>query len=178
MTLKRIETAFLRGGREAGTDGRLSTKTMKDAALPLASDETHFRTYSNIYWEHAAAMGSRSSNNSKLQASVGSDPDILMREMARCIDPKATARVQAVLQFDFPDRQRHYRLTVNRGKCELQCAPTSHPDLRVTCTTDIWVALFMRQLNVVAALRQGVISLEGEKGLFTRLDRYFPPPAF
>ena len=177
IVLKRIEAAFLRAGREAGTDGRLSPKTMNDAALPLARDETHFRTYSNIFWEHAAATGSRSSNSSKLLAKVGSDPDILMREMARGIDPKATARVQAVLQFDFPDRQRHYRLTVNRGSCELRCEPTPHPDLRVTCTTDIWVALFTRQLNVVAALRQGVISLEGEKGLFTRLDRYFPPPS-
>jgi hypothetical protein len=35
----------------------------------------------------------------------------------------------------------------------------------------------MRQLNVAAALRQGMIALEGDKRLFTRLDRYFPPPS-
>jgi multimeric flavodoxin WrbA/putative sterol carrier protein len=177
MTLKRVESAFLKAGREAGTNGKLSARTMADAELLLAPDEKYFRAYSNIYWEHASAMDAANINSPKLQKQVGSDPDILMREMARCIDPKTTARLRAVLQFDFPDRQRHYRFTVDKGRCELKFEPTAQPDLRVTCTTDIWVALFMRQLNVAAALRQGVIRLEGDKSLFTRLDRYFPPPA-
>jgi putative sterol carrier protein len=150
---------------------------MADAELPLSPDEEHFHTYSNIYWEHAAAMDAASTNNAQLQKRVGSDPDILMREMARSINPKATAHLHAVLQFDFPDCRRHYRFTVEQGRCELKFEPTAKPDLRVTCTTDIWVALFMRQLNVAAALRQGLIALEGDKNLFTRLDRYFPPPA-
>ena len=176
MTLKRVESAFLKAGHEAGTTGRLSAKTMADAELSLSPDEDYFHTYSNIYWEHAAAMDATSTNGAKLQRQVGSDPDILMREMARSINPRSTARLRAVLQFDFPDRQRHYRFTVNQGACELKFEPTAKPDLRVTCTTDIWVALFMRQLNVAAALRQGVIALEGDKSLFAKLDRYFPPP--
>jgi putative sterol carrier protein len=150
---------------------------MADAELLLAPDENYFRTYSNIYWQHAAAMDSINPTSTKLQQQVGTDPDILMREMARCLDPQASARLRAVLQFDFPDRQRHYRFTVDKGRCELQFEPTEKPDLRVICTSDIWVALFMRQLNVAAALRQGAITLEGDKSLFTRLDRYFPPPS-
>ena len=175
LTLKRVESAFLKAGREAGTTGKLSAKTMADAELLLSPDDKYFRTYSNIYWEHAVAMDATNTNNAELQKQVGSDPDILMREMARSMDPKATARLRAVLQFDFPDCQRHYRFTVDKGHCELKFEPTSRPDLRVTCTRDIWAALFMRQLNVAAALRQGVIALEGDKSLFTRLDRYFPP---
>jgi multimeric flavodoxin WrbA/putative sterol carrier protein len=177
MTLKRIESAFVKAGREAGTTGRLAAKTMADAELPLSPDEEYFRTYSNIYWQHAEAMDATNINSAKLQQRVNSDPDILMREMARSIDPKATARLRAVLQFDFPDGRRHYRLAVDKGVCELKFEPTAKPDLRVTCTTEIWVALFMRQLNVAAALRQGVIALEGDKSLFTKLERYFPPPS-
>jgi len=176
VTLKRVESAFYKAGREAGTTGKISARIMADAELPLSPDENYFRTYANIYWEHAAAMQSKSTNNAKLQQEVGSDPDILMREMARSLDPQATARLRAVLQFDFPDHQRHYRFTVDKGRCELEFEPTEKPDLRVTCNSDIWVALFMRQLNVPAALRQGVIKLEGDKGIFTKLDRYFPPP--
>jgi multimeric flavodoxin WrbA/putative sterol carrier protein len=177
MTLKRVESAFVRAGREAGTTGRLSAKSVEDAALPLSPDGTYFRTYSNIFWEHASAMGARSGIAPSLLSRVGSDPDILMREMARSVDPRATARLRAVFQFDFPDRERHYRLTVDHGTCEMKSEPTNKPDLRVTCTTDIWVALFMRQLDVGAALRQRVITLEGDKSLFTRLGRYFPPPS-
>ena len=177
ITLKRVEAAFLKAGRETGTTGQLSPRTMAEAALPLSPDEKYFCTYANIFWENAVAMDATNTNSAKLQKQVGSDPDILMREMARCINPKATARLRAVLQFDFPDCQRHYRFTVDKGRCELKFEPTSNPDLRVTCTRDIWVALFMRQLNVPAALRQGVIAIEGDKSLFTRLDRYFPPPS-
>jgi putative sterol carrier protein len=177
LTLKRVESAFLKAGHEAGTTGKLSAKTTADAELPLSPDDDYFHTYSNIYWKHAVAMDATNTNSVQLQKQVGSDPDILMREMARSMDRKATARLRAVLQFDFPDCQRHYRFTVDKGHCELKFEPTSRPDLRVTCTTDIWAALFMRQLNVPAALRQGVIALEGDRGLFTRLYRYFPPPS-
>ncbi len=177
MTLKRVESAFFKAGCEAGTTGMLSAKTMADAELLLSPDETCFRTYSNIYWQHAAAMDAANTNSAKLQQRVGADPDILLHEMARSIDPKTTARLRAVLQFDFPDRQRHYRISVDKGRCDLKFEPTEKPDLRVSCNTDIWVSLFMRQLNVAAALRQGVIKLEGDKSIFAKLDRYFPPPA-
>jgi len=176
-TLKRIETAFFRGGREAGTTGRLSARTVADAGLALAADDDHFRTYCDIYWNHAAAMGALSTNTRLLHTRVGSDADILMREMARCLDPRATARLRAVLQFDFPDQQRHYRVTVDRGHCEIKPEPTPHPDLRVTCNMDVWVAIFTRQLRVTDAVRERRIVLEGDKSLFSKLDRYFPPPS-
>lgn len=177
MTLKRVESAFVRAGHEAATTGFLSARTMADAELPLSPDENYFKTYSNIYWEHATALDTANSNSTQLQHQVGNDPDILMREMARSIDPKATGRLRAVLQFDFPDRQKHYRLTIDRGRCDLAFEPTGAPDLRVTCRLEMWIALFTRQLNVAAALRQGVIRIDGDKTLFTRLDRYFPPPS-
>ena len=176
-TVKRVETAFFKAGREAGTTGRIAPKTMEEAGLPLSADETHFCTYSNIYWEHAVATGAQTTNLDTLHERVGGDPDILMREMARALDPKTTARLRAVLQFDFPDQQRHYQLTVNHGQCEMKPVPTERPDLRVTCNTDVWVALFTRQLNVTDAIRQRQIVLEGDKNLFTKLDRYFPPPS-
>ena len=176
-TLKLVDAAFFKAGREAGNTGRLAVKTMEEAGLPLAASESHFRMYSNIYWEHARALGAHSTNLNALHERVGADPDILMREMARTCNPQATARLRAVLQFDFPDQDRHYRLTVNHGRCELQPVTTEQPDLRVTCATDVWVALFTRQLNVIDALRQRKIVLAGDKNLFTKLDRYFPPPA-
>ena len=39
-----------------------------------------------------------------------------------------------------------------------------------------WAKVFMRQINMRDALVSGEIKLEGDKTLFTRLDRYFPPP--
>ncbi len=42
MTLKRVESAFLKAGHEAGTTGRLSAKTMADAELLLVAGRKLF----------------------------------------------------------------------------------------------------------------------------------------
>ena len=70
--------------------------TVAAAASPLAADRQRFRTYSNIYWERAGEMGLAALAPSEVQKRVGRDVRILMREMVRCLDAKATARTRAV----------------------------------------------------------------------------------
>ena len=176
-TLKRIETAFVQAGKEAGTTGRLSATTMAEASLPLSPSAEHFRTYSNLYWVQAMTMGADGQVPALVQARVGSDVRILMREMARYLDPRAAARLRAVLQFDFPDEKLNFRLTINRGQCALEETVTERPDLRVSCQAGVWAQIFMRQLDVREALKDRRLKLEGDKSLFTRLDRLFPPPS-
>ena len=62
------------------------------------------------------------------------------------------------------------------GKCSVSLESGENCDLRVTVDSLIWAQVFMREINVRDALTQRKIALEGDKGLFTRLDRYFPPP--
>jgi putative NADPH-quinone reductase/putative sterol carrier protein len=176
-TLKRIETAFLQAGREAGTAGRLAAETMSAAALPLAADAEHFRAYSNIYWAQAGQMGEAGQIPANVQASVSSDVRILLREMVRSLDPQAAARTKAVLQFDFPDRELHFRVTVDRGQANFEETTTNQPDLRVRCSAAVWSQVFMRQIDVRQALLERQLVLEGDKSLFARLDRLFPPPS-
>ena len=176
-TLKRIENAFIQAGREAGSTGRLSPETMKTAALPLAPDLEHIRAYSNIYWAQARRMGEQGQVPANVQSCVSSDVRILIREMVRSFNPRAAARLRAVLQFDFPDAQLHFQLTIDRGQCALEETTTEHPDLRVICQAGIWAQIFMRQLDVREALKDRRLTLEGDKSLFTRLDRLFPPPS-
>ena len=176
-TLKRIETAFIQAGREAGTTGRLSPETMSAAALPLAVDSEHFCTYSNLYWANAMQMGAQGQVPANVQARVSTEVRILIREMVLSFDPAAAARVKAVLQFDFPDQQQYFRVTVDRGQVRLEETTTAQPDLRVRCDAGLWAQLFMRQLDVRRALLERRLVLEGDKSLFARLDRLFPPPS-
>jgi alkyl sulfatase BDS1-like metallo-beta-lactamase superfamily hydrolase len=111
-----------------------------------------------------------------LQQRVTGDVRILMREMARSCDPADTAKLRAVFQFDFPDKNYFYRLSVDRGVCTLTEEKTENPDLRVRCSSETWALVFMRHINVRDALVNHLIELEGDKSLFSRLDRYFPPP--
>jgi multimeric flavodoxin WrbA/putative sterol carrier protein len=175
-TVKLIEAAFIKAGYELVTEGCISNKLAQQAAQPLAPDMAYFQHYSTIYWEHAVAMGKNASDLSALQNRVTTDVRILMYEMARSIDPAATARLKAVFQFDFPDKSLHFRLAVEKGASSLTEEKTVSPDLRVTCASDVWAKVFTRQINVRDAVRCRQILVEGDKSLFTRLDRYFPPP--
>jgi putative NADPH-quinone reductase len=176
-TLKRVETAFIQAGREAGTTGRLSAETMTAASLPLAADLEHFCAYSNLYWAQAVQMGEPGQVPANVQARVSADVRILIHEMARSLDPRAAARTRAVLQFDFPDQRLQFRLTVDHGRARVEETATAQPDLRVRCEAGVWARVFLRQLNVRQALLDRQLVLEGDKSLFARLDRLFPPPS-
>jgi multimeric flavodoxin WrbA/putative sterol carrier protein len=179
MTIKTIEAAFVRAGYELATDGRILQDTEQKAATPLSSDIPYFKKYSNIYWEHAVALGEKSWDLDLLCSNVTSDVRILMQEMARSIDPVASAKLKATFQFEFPDKNLCFTLAVDHGACNFiessneNCAC----DLKVTCSSDVWAKVFMRQINVRDALVNKQIVLAGDKFLFSRLDRYFPPPA-
>ena len=176
-TLKMIEAAFVQAGREAGLTGQLADETVKAAALPLAVDLRHFRDYSNFYWSHACEVGGQKLAFSDIQKRVADDVRILMREMVRCLDAKATARVKAVLQFEFPDRELAYHVRIDCGKCELKEGRTVKPDLLVRCTSDVWAGIFTRQVDLREVLKNRRLVLQGDKTLFSRLDRFFPPPS-
>jgi len=175
-TLKKVEVAFIQAGREAGTTGRLSAETIQTASLPLAADLQYYRDYSNIFWEHAREMGKEAQNFSEIQKRVGGDVRILVREMVRCMDSQATAHVKTVLQFEFPDLKLAYHIRIDCGKCELKKGLAAKHDLLVRCTTDTWANVFMRQMTVRDALKNRQLVLQGDKSLFSRLDRFFPPP--
>jgi alkyl sulfatase BDS1-like metallo-beta-lactamase superfamily hydrolase len=136
----------------------------------------HFIKYSTIYWEHAIALGAEAADLEKVQRAVVSDMRILMSEMARSFDPVAAARLRAVLQFDFPDKDLHFRFTIADGQCGMETAASDTCDLRVTVDSTVWAQVFMREINVRDALMSRKIVLQGDKSLFTRLDRFFPPP--
>jgi multimeric flavodoxin WrbA/putative sterol carrier protein len=182
MTVKTIEAAFVRAGYEIAVNGRISEDTEQKAATPLSSDVPYFKKYSNIYWEHAVALGEKSWDLDLLCRTVTSDVRILMQEMARSIDPKATAKLKAALQFEFPDKDLRFTFKVDRGSCtflESSCEDaqgSEAADLKVTCSSEVWAKVFMRQINVRDALVNKQIVLSGDKFLFSRLDRYFPPP--
>jgi multimeric flavodoxin WrbA len=176
-TLKTIEAAFVQAGRETGATGRLTGETVKAAALPLAADLRHFRDYSNIFWANVREMSGQVPALSEIQKRVAADVRILMREMVRCLDAKATARVKATLQFEFPDRKLAYHVRIDCGKCELKEGLAAKSDLQVRCNAEVWAGIFMRQMTVRDALLNRRLVLHGDKSLFSRLDRFFPPPS-
>ncbi|MBD3319834.1 MAG: hypothetical protein GF350_01930 [Chitinivibrionales bacterium] len=175
-TVKTVENAFIQAGNEIARNGSISEPTIQNVSIPLAIDMFHFQKYSNIFWEHAFELGKDAADMAKLQEHVTGDVRILMHEMARSIDSVATSKLKAVLQFDFPDKDLHFAISVNRGSCTLEETEKENPDLQVICPTDVWARAFMRQISMKDALLNRSIQLKGDKSLFSRLERFFPPP--
>jgi putative sterol carrier protein len=105
------------------------------------------------------------------------DVRILLREMVRTFDPRAAARVKAALQFEFPDQNLHFQVRLDSGHCELTEGISERPDLRIRCAASVWAGIFTQQIEVREALKDRRLVLEGDKSLFARLGRYFPPPS-
>jgi len=108
----------------AGPTGSGKTTTLYSMMMKLASPEKKMMSVEDPV-EYMLTGVNQVQVNKKagltfeaaLRSFLRHDPDIIMREMARSLDPKATARLRAVLQFDFPDGRRHYRLSVDKGVC-------------------------------------------------------------
>jgi multimeric flavodoxin WrbA len=176
-TIKIIETAFEQAGRELAATGHIYPETAEKAASTLASDNAHFLKYSNIFWEHAAAIGPDALDLRRVGARVVTDMRVLLSEMVRSVDTVATARIKAIIQFDFTDSSQHYSVSMDRGKADVSETDAENCDLRVTTTTLVWSGIFMRTINARDALVDKRIVLAGDKSLFSRLDRFFPPPS-
>ena len=176
-TIKIIEAALTQCGRELAVNGTLPGKLLEKVATPLAGNLEHFQNYSDIYWKEVTALGKAGTDLKRVQSAVVHNVRILMHEMARCINPRATARVQAAVQFNFTDKGLHYCLTINKGACILEEKVSPEPDLSISTDSITWAQLFTRELAARDALLRNKIVLTGDKNLFMRLERYFPPPS-
>ena len=104
------------------------------------------------------------------------NPRILVSEMVRHIDPRTTARMKASIQFEFTDKNICFLIKINKGTCTLEETRTQKWDLKITVSSDVWAQIFLREINALSALREKQVIVEGDKTLFTRLDKYFPLP--
>jgi len=175
--IKEIESAFVQAGIETVQQGKVTEETLANCQRPLSPDDESFLMYSNVYWDYAISLGKEGTDLEKVRETVNNDVRILLNEMVKNYDPIATKRVKAVIQFDFTDNDMHFRVEINRGKVSLTQATSENCDLRITTETLTWANVFMRKISVRDALANREIRLEGDKYHFSKLERYFPPPA-
>lgn len=176
MTIKGIENAVERAGQELARDGRVSEETTQKAAAKISQNRDNFKIHSTIFWEYVDETQERGLDQNKVQNMVIRDVRVLMHEIATYVDPDATKRMRVGIQFDFTDVDRQYHLYVNKGTCELTEGLQDKWDLKITTEQGVWSSMFLREIGPMECLTSGKIKLEGDKSLFTRFEKMFPPP--
>lgn len=172
--VKMIESAFVKAGMEAAQTGRISKQVTEAAAMLLAPNSSYFMSSCDVYWANAKEMGAGAMDVEELITRVSKDARLLMPFMVASVDPAATAKIQAVLQFDFSGAAAHYRVTIDNGTARLTCETTADPDLRVACDADVWAGIARGEIDPRDAIQQGLVQLTGNRSLFARLPRFFP----
>jgi multimeric flavodoxin WrbA len=177
-TIKIIETAFEQAGRMFALEQKIDPIYIEKVATPLALSKEAFQMYSNIYWEHAKMMTARGGTFDEIKTATRGDLRILMHELAFCVDPVTTSRIKAAIVFKFSDINQAYTITINRGTATSEAREEKRADLTVVCTSRTWVGILHRTLDPFKALTAGEIKLTGDKELFRKFGRYFPPPNY
>jgi multimeric flavodoxin WrbA/putative sterol carrier protein len=175
-TIKSIENAFYQSGQALAIGEVIPEELQQRGALQLAPDLTHFQRYSSIYWEYTTQVSSRGGDPDEARVLTNRDVTLLMYEVARSIDPVAAKGIKAVFQFEFTDKQKTFSISVDRGTSSIKEQPVKNPDLIIRCTSLLWVSIILRELDPIKPLTAGEILLVGDKSLFRKLHRYFPPP--
>lgn len=176
-TIRRIETAFRQAGGELVRNGRVSDSTSTQASAPISPSNENYRRFSQIYWEHAKSLQATNGSLDQLHRRVVADVRILLPEMVESIDPVATHSIKATIEFVFSNIDEPRHIIIDHGTASLHIGAALNPDLTIRTSTDTWSQLFMREINAPDALRKQSIVLEGDKSLFSRFDRFFPPPS-
>jgi multimeric flavodoxin WrbA/putative sterol carrier protein len=175
-TIKKIEHAIERAGSELVLNGFVSDKTTDIVKTPISSSLENMIKHTNIFWEHVFGSKGSGLDQKAAQERMLHDVRVLMREMVSYVDPIATKRVKATIQFVFPDRDLNYIITINRGEATLEEGEAEKFDLKLTVDESVWAAMFLREISPMDAIMQKKIIMEGEKSLFTKFDKYFPAP--
>lgn len=180
MTIAKIKTALKKAGKELGEQGFISQKTTEEVQTPIVESNQVYRDYANIYWDYKMQCFEEgiTTDEKEIAAMVSRDPVILMRELHKYTDPVTTKKVKVIYYFHFTDRDLHFILKVDHGKSTLiEGEECSDYDLKVETDSKTWGAVFLRDIHPREALMQRKIILKGEKYLFSRIDKYFPPPS-
>jgi alkyl sulfatase BDS1-like metallo-beta-lactamase superfamily hydrolase len=85
----------------------------------------------------------------------------IMRSMTVNLDAAASADVDQVVGFRFPDVGEEWMLHVRRGVAELQPRFPAAPDIAVTVNSDVWKDLLTGRRNAALTLASDDVDVEG-----------------
>ncbi len=178
VTMKRVQTAAETAGFELAREGRVSAETQRRVSTPLTRNDDTFNRHFETYWAIAKEVGSSGSDRKKITEAAARDLRILMPELVACFDPKAAGDLVAVIHFAFSGKQAgDWAVHISGGTCCLASGQPADWDTRVSCDSKTFVDIMLQKVDPRGAMAKGALELTGDRRLFSRFRRLFPPPS-
>ena len=75
------------------------------------------------------------------------------------------------LQFEFPDTQQAFLLTMTDGTATLEEKAIEHPDMKTIANTDVLAGIMDKKINPMTAFMTRKIKAQGDQGDLMRLQK-------
>ncbi|MCP4602324.1 MAG: hypothetical protein GY847_17710 [Proteobacteria bacterium] len=177
-TTLKIHAAFEKAGQELVTLGHIRPETEKNASLFLSDSPEAYERYFSVYWQIAEETQTDYLDHEALKTAAKGDLRILMPELADCLDQSVAGDMAAVFLFDLDgDQPGPWQLAISNGKCHAVAATHDNPSVTIRTSSETLLDIFIRRKDPRRAISRGELRLEGDKKLFARFERLFPPPS-
>ncbi len=178
LAMRKIRAAFETAGRELALHGAVSTETQRCAAAPLTRDEGMYLRHQDTYWKVFEESGETLLSREAIRDRVARDLRILMPELAACLDPQAADGLEAVIQLAFGGEEAAgWQLVIGEGHCRALIGRHEAPTTTIALDRETLVRIILQEEDPRQLYGQGKIAVSGDKSLFTRFGRLFPPPS-
>lgn len=178
ILMRKVKAAFESAGMDLVKQGCISPENERNAALPLSRDAESFNRYFSTYWKAAREIGASSSDRERIRLSVSEDLRILMPELATHLDPAVAEGLEAVILFDFDGGQPgQWHLVVSKQRCKAFAGMHDSPTTSIRTSSETFVDIMLQRADPRKAISQGKLKVTGDKELFARFGRLFPPPS-
>jgi alkyl sulfatase BDS1-like metallo-beta-lactamase superfamily hydrolase len=77
------------------------------------------------------------------------------------LDPRASADVDSVMGFRFPDVGESYTIHVRRGVAEFRVGFPERPDVAISADSGVWIEVVAGVRSLPAAVATGAVEVEG-----------------
>jgi hypothetical protein len=132
--------------------------------------DAHFSTY----WKIAQEQGLSPAQRWELSHRASRDMRILVRELASSYDSSYDGSLRASIRLELegasPDR---YLLQIADGFCQVRADSETPATLTISTTADLMADVLLRKMDMRVAYAQKLISVSGDRSLFTKLGKLF-----
>jgi hypothetical protein len=175
VAINSIEHAFYTAGIELIQKSKFSETTLKNASLSLVPDFKTFSLYSDIYWEYGQNFAFHQGDNAKVKNATNRDIRLLMNEMTFGFDSIAAGNLEATISYEFFNPDFQFTHIIQGGNCTIEPALRQSSDCQISCQTEYWVQMLLGDSDPLELISRGLLTVQGNKSLFRKLNRIFKP---
>lgn len=159
--VKRVKDAFFNLGETLAKNLKIDEKIIADTQLNFSESEDVFLYNSELFWKKLTLKNNSKNSETPTLESV-------TQKTLNCINA-SSIKQDVSIEIYFEDFKKSANFLVQKGRLILSSNPQETPDLKISCTSIIWIDFLDKKIKIIEQLSRGNIKLKGNIHIFTHL---------